>query len=322
ERTGDLRAAADALERARAVHPESPRLARRLRDVHATAGRWSEALVVQGEILLRVHDATTLVREEQVLRGLRYQAALAEPEPRRAGSTTPKRRPTRSPRPPRATRSCTSSGPRCTASVATRASRRRATHASSAPIWAWWRRFAAPPAGARPRPGAATARSASAGGRSRRRRSGRLDPASHALHGRAHGQPRADRALSVPVVGAPALGARVEAGALRAAGVSAAGRRGGAQAHDGHLDRARPARRGRGRRRLRRRARVAGGTPPVARAPACGRAPAGAGACVGDRGDGDHGAGRAPPHDRALEGARHATLGGPLRRQVPVVAGG
>jgi len=84
ERTGDLRAAADALERARAVHPESPRLARRLRDVHATAGRWSEALVVQGEILLRVHDATTLAREERVLRGLRYQAALAEPEPRRA----------------------------------------------------------------------------------------------------------------------------------------------------------------------------------------------------------------------------------------------
>ena len=84
ERTGDLRAAADALERARAVHPESPRLARRLRDVHAAAGRWSEALVVQGEILLRVHDATTLVREERVLRGLRYQAALAEPEPRRA----------------------------------------------------------------------------------------------------------------------------------------------------------------------------------------------------------------------------------------------
>jgi len=39
---------------------------------------------VQGEILLRVHDATTLVREERVLRGLRYQAALAEPEPRRA----------------------------------------------------------------------------------------------------------------------------------------------------------------------------------------------------------------------------------------------
>ena len=84
ERTGDLDTAADALERARTVHPESPRLAHRLRDVHAAAGRWSEALAVQGEILLRVRDTTTLVREEQVLHGLRYQAALAEPEPRRA----------------------------------------------------------------------------------------------------------------------------------------------------------------------------------------------------------------------------------------------
>ena len=84
ERTGDLSAATDALARARAAHPESPRLARRLRDVHAAAGRWSEALAVQGEILLRVHDPTTLAREERVLRGLRYQAALAEGEPRRA----------------------------------------------------------------------------------------------------------------------------------------------------------------------------------------------------------------------------------------------
>ena len=39
ERTGDLSAATDALARARAAHPESPRLARRLRDVHAAAGR-------------------------------------------------------------------------------------------------------------------------------------------------------------------------------------------------------------------------------------------------------------------------------------------
>ncbi|TMB20670.1 MAG: tetratricopeptide repeat protein [Deltaproteobacteria bacterium] len=84
ERMGDLGAAADALERTRAAHPESPRLARRLRDVHTAAGRWSEALAVQGEILLRVRDPATLAREEQVLRGLRYQAALAEPEPRRA----------------------------------------------------------------------------------------------------------------------------------------------------------------------------------------------------------------------------------------------
>src|SRR5204863_7998172 len=84
ERMGDLGAAADALERARAAHPESPRLARRLRDVHAAAGRWSEAVAVQGEILLRVHDAATLAAEEAVMRGLRYQAALADDDPRRA----------------------------------------------------------------------------------------------------------------------------------------------------------------------------------------------------------------------------------------------
>src|SRR6266446_10128616 len=95
-------------------------------------------------------------------------------------------------------------------------SRRRATRASSAPTWAWWRRFAAPPAGARPRPGAATARSASAGGRSRRRRSGHLDPARRTLHGHAHAEAGSDRALPFAVVGAPALGARVEARALRA----------------------------------------------------------------------------------------------------------
>lgn len=84
ERTGDLGAAADALERARTLNPESPRLAHRLRAVHIAAGRWAEALAVQGDILLHAHDPATLVREEQALRGLRYQAALAEAEPRRA----------------------------------------------------------------------------------------------------------------------------------------------------------------------------------------------------------------------------------------------
>lgn len=84
ERSGDVRGAADALERARLARPDSPRLARRLRDVYARAGRWSEALGLQGDILLRIHDPATLAREESVLRGLRYQAALAEPEPRRA----------------------------------------------------------------------------------------------------------------------------------------------------------------------------------------------------------------------------------------------
>ena len=84
QRAGDLRGAAEALERARAAQPASPRLARHLRDVYAAAERWPEAMAVQGEILLQVRDADVLRTEEQVLRGLRYQAALGQREPRDA----------------------------------------------------------------------------------------------------------------------------------------------------------------------------------------------------------------------------------------------
>lgn len=84
ERAGDLRGAADALERARKVQPASPRLARRLRDVYAAAERWADAMALQGEILLHVRDPDVLRAEERVLRGLRYEAALVEGEPRHA----------------------------------------------------------------------------------------------------------------------------------------------------------------------------------------------------------------------------------------------
>jgi len=84
EQLGDARGAADALERARRVLPQSPRLARRLRDVYAKGGRFAEALALQAEILLGVHDRPTLAAEEQVMRGLRYEAALAEPDARQA----------------------------------------------------------------------------------------------------------------------------------------------------------------------------------------------------------------------------------------------
>ncbi len=84
ERAGDHRAAAEALERARSVQPASPRLARRLRDVYAASERWPEAMTLQGEILLHVRDVEVLRTEEQVLRGLRYQAALAETDPKNA----------------------------------------------------------------------------------------------------------------------------------------------------------------------------------------------------------------------------------------------
>jgi tetratricopeptide (TPR) repeat protein len=84
ERGGDLPAAADALEQARQILPQSPRLARRLRDVYLNARRWSDALRVQGEILLAVREPTTLAEEERVLRGVRYQAALGEADGRAA----------------------------------------------------------------------------------------------------------------------------------------------------------------------------------------------------------------------------------------------
>jgi tetratricopeptide (TPR) repeat protein len=84
ERTGDLRAAASALERARQLLPDSPRLARHLRDVYVAAGRWTEALEVQSHFLLGIRSAEALAVERATLRGLRYQGALAEAEPRRA----------------------------------------------------------------------------------------------------------------------------------------------------------------------------------------------------------------------------------------------
>jgi predicted Zn-dependent protease len=84
EREGDLRAAAEALERARQTLPDSPRLARRLRDVYMAAGRWPEALALQGQILLGMHAPAALAVEERTLRGLRYQNALAGDDPLRA----------------------------------------------------------------------------------------------------------------------------------------------------------------------------------------------------------------------------------------------
>ena len=83
ERSGDLRAAGEALERARLGQPQSPRLARRLRDLYTADGRWNDALRLQGEIMLGIRGAAALAGEEGTLRGLRYQAAFAETDGRR-----------------------------------------------------------------------------------------------------------------------------------------------------------------------------------------------------------------------------------------------
>jgi len=84
EATGDRPAAVEALERARPVEPESPRLARHLRDLYTASGRWADATAVQRDLLLRLHEPAALAVEREVLRGLRYQAALADTDPRRA----------------------------------------------------------------------------------------------------------------------------------------------------------------------------------------------------------------------------------------------
>ncbi len=84
EAQGDLRAAVDAVERAHLARPGSPRLARRLRDLYATTGRWTDAVNLQGEILLAVRAPAVLDAERSVQRGLRYEAALADPDSRRS----------------------------------------------------------------------------------------------------------------------------------------------------------------------------------------------------------------------------------------------
>jgi len=82
EAMDDPRGAIDALERARLLQPESPRLARRLRDLHAAAGRWHDALALEQQLLLHVRSPAALANEQRMLRGLRYQTALGEPDAR------------------------------------------------------------------------------------------------------------------------------------------------------------------------------------------------------------------------------------------------
>jgi Tfp pilus assembly protein PilF len=84
EELGDRSAAVDALERAYHAAPGSPRLAARLRDVYAGHGRWAEAAALQAEVLLRLRAPGRLAAERDTLIGLRYEAAAAEGDHRRA----------------------------------------------------------------------------------------------------------------------------------------------------------------------------------------------------------------------------------------------
>lgn len=87
ERTGDVHAATTTIERARLAEPTSLRLSRRLRDLYVRHGRAADALALQGEIVLAVRAPAALASEERVLRALRYEVALTEPDPTRAART-------------------------------------------------------------------------------------------------------------------------------------------------------------------------------------------------------------------------------------------
>ena len=82
--TRDFRTAVDALERARRADPENPGIASRLRDAYVADGRWSDALALQGDILLHLQSPAALATEERALCFLRYQVALQESDDRRA----------------------------------------------------------------------------------------------------------------------------------------------------------------------------------------------------------------------------------------------
>jgi predicted Zn-dependent protease len=82
--TRDFRTATGALERARRADPENPGIARRLRDAYVAEGRWTDALALQGDILLHLQSPAALATEERALRFLRYQVALQEPDARLA----------------------------------------------------------------------------------------------------------------------------------------------------------------------------------------------------------------------------------------------
>jgi lipopolysaccharide biosynthesis regulator YciM len=84
EREGDHKAATAAMELAHEAEPGSPRFARRLRHLYSVTGRWPDAVRVQRELLTGTHSPAVLEDEQRTLRGLRYQAACADPDARQA----------------------------------------------------------------------------------------------------------------------------------------------------------------------------------------------------------------------------------------------
>lgn len=84
ERRDDPVRAIEALERARRTDPDSPRLTRRLRDLTASLGRWTEALALQDEVIVRLKSPDALAAEEALRRGLRFEVARRDDDPERS----------------------------------------------------------------------------------------------------------------------------------------------------------------------------------------------------------------------------------------------
>ncbi len=78
---GDLPGAIETLERARRADPASPKIADALRDAYIAAGRWHDAASMQEAQLATIHDPAERAAAERRLLGMRYQSALANPEP-------------------------------------------------------------------------------------------------------------------------------------------------------------------------------------------------------------------------------------------------
>jgi len=77
ERQNETRAATVALEQAVTREPESPRLVEALRDCYARERRWSDAADVETRLLTLTRTPAEVAREQRLLRGFRYEAALA-----------------------------------------------------------------------------------------------------------------------------------------------------------------------------------------------------------------------------------------------------
>jgi len=71
----------DVLERLRALYPHAPRALRALRDAYEAGGRWQDALVLQEALVNEIRDTEGSARERERLMALRYQTALANPDP-------------------------------------------------------------------------------------------------------------------------------------------------------------------------------------------------------------------------------------------------